>query len=77
MQGLVNIGHIMSQQNNGDWLGDLPFILFRDSSLQDLNAVRNHMDDVPSAATGLAFGIFLHPYDGDVCVVKPMMRRHR
>src|SRR5881398_972063 len=29
----------VSEQNNGDWLGDLPFILFRDSSLQDLNAV--------------------------------------
>ncbi len=77
MQRLVNVAHVMGQQNESNGLGDLPFILFRDSSSQDFDTIWNHVHHIPFAAPGLALGIFLHPHDGNVCVVKPMMRRHR
>src|SRR5438093_12884167 len=75
MQGLMNVGDVMSKQNKCYGFGNSPFILFGHSSLQNLDAEWNHMDDVPFAATSVPVAVSLRRHDGNVGVVEPMMRR--
>jgi hypothetical protein len=75
MQWLVNVGNIMRNQNKCYGLGNFSLILFRHSSLQNLDAEWNHMDYVPLAAPGVPVAVSLRRHDGNVGVVEPMMRR--
>src|SRR5437667_12786523 len=75
MQWLVNVGKVMRKQNKCYGLGNLTLILFRHSSLQNLDAERNHMDYVPFAAAGVSVAVSLRRHDGNVGVMEPMMRR--
>src|SRR4029077_19113785 len=75
MQWLVNIGDVMRKQNKCYGLGYFSLILFRHSSLQNLYAELNHMDDVPFAATSVPLAVPLRRDDRNVGVVEPMMRR--
>src|SRR5437667_10458211 len=75
MQWLVNVGNVMRKQNKCYGLGNLSLILFRHSSLQNLDAERNHMDDVPFAAAGVSVAVSLRRHDGYVGVMEPMLRR--
>src|SRR5437016_9909420 len=65
----------MRKQNKCYGLGNLSLILFRHSSLQNLDAERNHMDYVPFAAAGVSVAVSLRRHDGNVGVMEPMMRR--
>ena len=75
MQWLVNIGDVMRKQNKCYRLGNFSLILFRHSSLQNLDAEWDHMDDVPSASPSVSVAVPLRRHDGNVGVVEPMMRR--
>jgi hypothetical protein len=70
---LMDVTDVMSKQDKRDWLGDSSFVLFRHLSLQNLNAERNHMDDVPFAATDGALAVSLRRLDRNVGVMEPMM----
>ena len=65
----------MRKQNKCYGLGNPSLILFRHSSLQNLDAERNHMHYVPFAAAGVSVAVSLRRHDGNVGVVEPMMRR--
>src|SRR4029077_10858156 len=73
MQRLVNVGDIMSKQNERYGLGNPPLILFGHSSLQDLDTEWNHMDYVPFAAAGVPVAVSPRRDDGHVGVMEPMM----
>ena len=67
--------NVMRKQNKCYGLGNPSLILFRHSSLQNLDAERNHMHYVPFAAAGVSVAVSLRRHDGNVGVVEPMMRR--
>src|SRR5436189_5878848 len=73
MQGLVNVGDVMGEKNEGNGLGDLAFVLFWSSSSQDFHAVRDHMHDVPFATASCAVAVVLLRHDWHIGVMKPMM----
>src|SRR6266436_406431 len=71
----MNISDVMGQENDGNSLRDLPLVLFGDSPLQDIDAERNHVDDIPFAPTGVSVTISLRRHHRDIGVVKPVVRR--
>src|SRR5882757_7501307 len=71
----MNIRDVMGQENDGNRLRDLPLVLFGDSPLQDIDAERNHVYDIPFAPTGVSVTISLGRHHRNISVVKPMVRR--
>src|SRR5262245_5747285 len=71
----MNIRDVMGQKNNGNRLSDFALVLFGDSPLQNIDAERNHVHDVPFTPTTAAVAISLRGHYRDVCVVEPMVRR--
>src|SRR5439155_16867548 len=71
----MNVGDVMGEQNERNWLRNLSFILFRNSPSQHIDTVWNHVNDVPLAAPSAAVAVFLHRHDWNVRIVKPMVRR--
>src|SRR5512133_4226681 len=71
----MNISDVMRQENDGNRLRDLTFVLFGNSPLQDIDAERNHVHDIPFAPTGVSVTISLRRHHRDISVVKPMVRR--
>ena len=60
---------------SGNGLRDLALVLFGKPSSQDVDAERNHVNDVPFAATCGAVLVSLRRHHRDIGVVKPMVRR--
>src|SRR4029453_7489688 len=75
MQWLMNVRDVVREENDGNRLGNLALVLLGNSSLQDVDAERNHMHDVPFAPTGSTIAISLRGRHRDICVVKPVVRR--
>src|SRR6266513_1064918 len=71
----MNIRDVMRKENDGNRLRDLALVLLGDSSLQHIDAERNHVHDVPFAPTRISVTISLHRPHRDISVVKPMVRR--
>src|SRR5215831_20352458 len=75
MQWLMNIRDVMRQENKRNGLSNLALVLFGHSPLQHVDAERNHVHDVPFAATDGAVAIPLRRQHRDISVMKPVMRR--
>src|SRR5437868_1625208 len=73
----MNISDVMREENDGNRLRDLALVLLGDSSLQHTDAKRNHVHDVPFAATSVSVTISLRRHHRDISIVKPMVRRRR
>jgi hypothetical protein len=73
MQGLVDVGDVTDEENEGNGLGDLALLLFWSSSSQGSHALRDHMHDVPFAAANCAVAVVLRRHDWHIGVMKPMM----
>src|SRR5205085_1637572 len=72
---LMNVPDIMGEQNHRDRFRNLTRITLWRVALQDINAVGNHVNDVPPAAAGPAISVVLSVESRDVAVMKPVMRR--
>src|SRR5262245_11064526 len=75
MQRLMNICDVMGKENDRNGLCDLSLVLVGDSPLQDIDAERNHVHNVPFAATNGALAVSLRGHHRDIGIVKPMVRR--
>src|SRR6187401_3455475 len=75
MQRLMNISDVMGQENDRNSLRDLSLVLFGNSTLQDIDAERNHVHDIPFAPTCRSVTISLRGHHWHIGVVKPMVRR--
>src|ERR1700736_2375735 len=73
----MNVAGVMREQNYRDRFGDFPRIIFRSFTAQNIDAKRNHVDDVPLAAAGLAIGVLFQIENRHVGVMKPMVRWSR
>src|SRR5205807_69190 len=72
---LMNVPDIMGEQNHGDRFRNLARIVLCRVAPQDINAVGNHVNDVPRAAAGPAISVLLNVEDRDIAVMKPVVRR--
>ena len=73
MKWLVNVTDVVRQQDHRDRFGDLARIIFRDFAAQNIDAIGDHVDDVPLAATGFSVGVLLGVENRHVGVMKPVM----
>src|SRR5215813_6296312 len=71
----MNIREVMRQENERNSLRDLAIVLFGHSPLQDIDAERNHVHNVPFTPTGVSVTISLRRHHRDISVVKPVVRR--
>ena len=76
VQGLMDVADIVGKQNHGDGFRDLARVIFPDFAAEDTHAIGDHVHDVPLAAPGFAFRIFVRIQDRHVGVMEPMMRGH-
>ena len=73
VERLVNVADIVREQNYRDRLGDFARIIFRDVAAQNIDAIANHVDDVPLGPAGRAAGIFVNVENRHIGVVEPVM----